>query len=114
VEDWIHILQAHTHEKFADLTAEYDDNTCPLCMDVPGVSLLRPSLIYHYTYGSCQDTLEIQECLDGIFKLIRLDPSISLIQPLEAGQFLALTGWARLRHFPKEGNAPQPAIPTTC
>ena len=85
MEDWIHILETNTHEEFADLTAEYDDNTCPPCMDVSGVALLRLSLIQHYTYGRWQGTLEIQEYLDGIFKLIRLDPSISLIQPLEAG-----------------------------
>ena len=113
-----HPLATYINEEFAELTAEYDDNTCPPCMDVSGVALLRPSLIQRYTYGSWQGTLEIQECLDGIFKLIRLDPSISLIQPLEAGQFLALgeapTSWTRSRHFPEEGSSPQLTIPIAC
>ena len=60
-------------------------------MDVSGVaSLLRPSLVQHYTYGGWQGTLEVQEYMEGIFKLLRLDPSVSLIQPLEAGQFIVL------------------------
>ncbi len=54
-------------------------------MGASGVAALRPSLIQHYTYAGWQGTLEVQECLDGIFKLFRLDLSISLIQSLEAG-----------------------------
>ena len=59
-------------------------------MDVSGVALLHPSLFQHYTYGGWQGTLETQECLDGIFKFLRLDPFISLIQPLDAAHLLVL------------------------
>jgi len=59
-------------------------------MDVSGTALLRLTLIRHYTYGSWQGTLEVQECLEGIFLIIRLDPSLSLLQSLEASQFLVL------------------------
>lgn len=69
----------HTHDDLVVLAARYDDESCPPCMDVSGVALLRPSLIQHYTYGERQCTLEVQECLDGNLKLLRLDPSISLI-----------------------------------
>jgi len=87
-------------------------------MDVSGVASLRPSLIQHYTYGGWQGTLEVQECLDGIIKLLRLDPSISLIHPLDAAQFLVLgeapSRWTRMRHFPDMDNAHQLPIPTAC
>jgi len=73
-------------------------------MDISGVAPLRPSLIQHCTYGGWQGTLEIHECIDGIFQLLRLDPSISLIQPLEAARFMVLgespIRWTRPRHFP--------------
>jgi hypothetical protein len=72
------------------LAARYNEESCPPCMDTFEVTTLRPSLIQHYTYGGWQGTLEVQDCLDGIFKLFRIDPSISLIQSLEAGQFLVL------------------------
>ena len=83
-DDWTHILCTHTHGEFAVLADCYDADSCPPCMYVSGVASLRPSLIQHYTCGGWQDTLEVQECLDGIFKLLRLNPFISLIQPLEA------------------------------
>ena len=74
-------------------------------MDVSRVSLLRPSLIHHYAYGGWQGTLEIQEFLNDIFKFIRLDPFISLIQSLEAAQLLILgeapSMWTRSRYFPE-------------
>jgi len=87
-------------------------------VDVSGVALLHPSQIQHYTYGGCHVTLETHECLDGIFKLLRLDPSISLIQPLEAAQLLVLgeapSRWTRSRHFLASDSVQQPYIPTAC
>ena len=87
-------------------------------MGTSGVATLRPTLIHHYTYGGLHGTLEVQECLDVIFKLLRLDPSISLIQPLEAAQFLVLgetpTRWTSPRHFPDAEGAQQLPIPTAC
>jgi hypothetical protein len=87
-------------------------------MDVSRVASLRPFLIHHYTYGGWQGTLEVQEILDVIFKLLRLDYSISLIQPLEAAQFLfmgeAPSRWTRMRYFPDTDSAHQLSIPTAC
>ena len=71
-----------------------------------------------YTYGEWQGILEVRECLDGIFKLIRLVPSISMIQPLEAAQFLVIGKapyrWTRARHFPEADSTQQLSIPTAC
>ena len=105
VEDWRHIIHTHSHEGFSQIPHQYKDTTCLPCVDVSGVALLRPSLIYHYVSGGWQGTLETPECLDGIFKLLCLDPSISRIQPLEAAQLLVIgeapSRLARSRHFPE-------------
>jgi len=74
------MMLTHTHEEFAALAILQKDHTCPSCRDVPEVALLRPSQIHHYVYGDWQGTLKIQECLDGIFKILQLDPAISLLQ----------------------------------
>jgi hypothetical protein len=58
------------HEEFTSLALLYKDHTCPPCMDVSGVTLIRPSQIHHYVYGEWQGTLEIHECLEGIFRLL--------------------------------------------
>jgi hypothetical protein len=67
------------------------------------VALLRPSRIKHYTYGNWQRDMDVQDCLEGIFKLLRLDPSISLMQQPEMDQILgtgeAPTRWSHPRHF---------------
>jgi len=73
------MLLTHTHEEFATLATLQKDRTCPPCRDVSGVALLRPAQIQHYVYGEWQGTLEIQEYLDGIFKVLQLDPAISLL-----------------------------------
>ena len=86
----MHILCTHSHEEFSDIANQYTYATCLPCVDVSGVALLRPFLIHHYAYGGWHGTLEVRESLDGIFKLLRLIPSISLIQPLEAAQLLVL------------------------
>jgi len=103
VGDWIHILHKYTHKEFAELAALYEDVTGPPCMDVSSAVLLRPSQIQHYMYGGWQGTLEVQECLEGIFKLLLLNPPVSLLQQPESDQILimgeALTKWTRIRHF---------------
>jgi len=100
----------HTHDEFDSLAALQKNHTCPPCEDVSGVALLRPSQIQHYVYGGCQGTLEIQECLDGIFKVLQLDPSISLLQQHELDQIIfpgdAPTRWTRSEHFPHLGRPP--------
>jgi len=51
-------------------------------------------------------------------KLLRLDPFISLIQPLEAAQILVLgeapARWTHSRHFPEGGSLQPLSIPTAC
>jgi len=101
----MHIRHTHLHEGFLEIANQYKDATCIPCVDVSGVALLRPSLIQNYACGSWHGTLEIQECLDGIFKLLRLDPSISRIQALKAAHLLVLgevpSMLTRSRHFPE-------------
>ena len=46
---------------------------------ISGAALLRPSQIKNYTYGNWQSDLDIHDCLERIFKLLRLDPSIALM-----------------------------------
>jgi hypothetical protein len=102
------MLHTHTHEEFATLVTLHKDHTCPPCRDVSGVALLRPSQIQHYVYGEWQGTMEIQECLDGIFKVLQLDPAISLLRLPELDQILCLgeapTKWTRSHHFPPLGD----------
>jgi len=73
------MLLTHTHEEFASLATLHTYHTYPPCKHVSEVALLRPSQIQHYVYGGWQGTLEIQECMDGIFKIPWLDPAITLL-----------------------------------
>ncbi len=117
-DGWIHILYTHTHKGFASLSDLYKDATCTPCRNVSSAALLRPSQIKHYTYGSWQSDLDIQDCLEGIFKLLRLDPSISLMQQPEMDQMLrtgeASTRWTHPRHFSDRDGGHQIYIPTVC
>ena len=82
------------------------------------MALLRPSQIHHYVYGEWQGTLEIQECLDGIFSILELDPAISLLQQPEIDQILCLgeapTRWTRSHHFPPSRVPTHATIPICC
>jgi len=84
------MLQTHTHEEFASLALLHMDRTCPPCMDVLGVALIRPSQIHFYVFGEWQGTLEVQECLERVFRIPQLDPSISLLQQQELDQVFCL------------------------
>jgi len=109
------MLLTHTHEEFDKLAILQKYDTCPPCADVSGVALLRPSQIYHYVYGEWQGTLEIQECMDGIYFLLQLDPAVSLLHQPEKDQILYLgeahTRWTRTHHFPPSGAFTHAAIP---
>ena len=63
-------------EEIDTLALLQKDNTCPSCREVSGVALLHPYRIHHYIYGEWQSTIEIQECLGGIFKILQIDPAI--------------------------------------
>ena len=112
------MLQTHTHKKFASLALLQKDHTCPLCMDVLGVALIRPSQVHHYVYGEWQGTLKIQECMEGIFRLLQLDPAISLLQQPEIDQILcigeATTRWTRARQFLALGDPTHATVPICC
>ena len=62
--------------------------------------------------------MEVQECLEGICKLLHLDLTISLMQQPEIDQILCLgeapTRWTRARHFPPTGDPSHTSIPTCC
>jgi hypothetical protein len=62
--------------------------------------------------------MEVQECLEGIFKLLHLDPSISFMQQPDIDQILCLgeapTTWTRARQFSQTGDLTHMYIPTCC
>jgi hypothetical protein len=118
IADWIHLLRTHTHEEFATLADRYTDDQCTPCWDVSREALLRPSHIRHYAYGNWQSDLDIRDCLDGMFKLLRLDPSVALMQQPEIDHVLftgeAPTRWSRQYYFSNPEGGHQIHIPTSC
>jgi hypothetical protein len=86
------------------------------CEDAFSVALIRPFQIKHYGYVWWQGTVEVQECMEGIFKILLTDPSICLLQQHELDQILgpeeAPTSRTRSRHFPQQGTTGQQDIPT--
>ncbi len=87
-------------------------------MDISGAALIRPFQIHHYVFGEGQDTLEVQDCLEGIFRLLQLEPFTSLLQQPQINQILCLgeapTRWTRVRHFPPPLEPTHKSIPTCC
>ena len=69
-------------------------------------------------FGEWQGTLEIQEYLDGIFRMLQIDPSTYLLQQPEIDEILCLgearTMWTRSHHFPPTGDTTHAANPTCC
>jgi hypothetical protein len=119
IDDWIHLLHTHTHEELANLVEALSDDTCTPCYDdVSGLAGLRPSQIKHYIYWGWQSDLDVQDCMEGIFKLLRLNPSISLMQQPEMDQLLrteqAPTIWSHSCHFTDPSCGIQTHIPTAC
>ena len=62
----------------------------PPCPDSSSVAHITPGLVQHFTHGNYQGTVEIHDCLSGIFNLLRVDPSISILQHQEIYQILCL------------------------
>ena len=83
IREWAHSLHTHTHEEFVALALLHKNHSCPPCLDVSGAEYIRPSQMHHFVFGEWQGTLEVQEWLEGVFKLLQLDPSISLMQEPE-------------------------------
>jgi hypothetical protein len=111
-------MRTHSHEDFATLVNNYEDDQCTPCWDVSGAALLRPSQIKNYTFGNWKSDLDIQDCLEGILKLLRLDPFIALMQQPEIDQMLttgeAPTRWSRPRHFSDAEGGQRVDISTAC
>ena len=82
------MLLTHTHEEFATLATLQKDHACPPCRNVSGVALLHPSKIHHYVYGEWQGSLEVHDCLDGIFNILQINSSIALLKQHEIDQIL--------------------------
>ena len=111
-------MRTPSHEDVATLVNNYEDDQCTPCWDVSGAALLRPSQIKNYTFGNWKSDLDIQDCLEGILKLLRLDPFIALMQQPEIYQMLttgeAPTRWSRPRHVSDSERGQQVDIPTAC
>ena len=78
--EWARMLRTHTHEQLSSLLTQYNDYSCIPCEDASSVSLLRPSQIKRYVHGAWQDIQEVYDCMEGIFKILQIDPSISLLK----------------------------------
>jgi hypothetical protein len=80
IKDWAHLLLTHTHEEFATLATLQSDHACPPCRDLSGTAFILPSQIHHYVYGEWQGTMDVQDCIDGIFNILRINPSLALLR----------------------------------
>ena len=73
--------------KFAKFNL-YGSHTCPSVADTSVATLITPAIIQHFTYGNWKGTMEIQDCLSELFRLLSINPSISLLQHHEIDQML--------------------------
>ena len=119
IEDWAHLMQTHTPSDFASLANSYTNITGPTVLDCSGTEPITPAIIQHFVHGNWQNTIQVQECLTGIFRTLGIDPSISLLQQQEIDQMLCLKEaprrWTRTRHFSARASYEDPsAIPICC
>ena len=107
-------MRTHSQEDFATLVSQNENAQCTPCWYISKAALLRSSHIKNYTYSNWQSDLDIQACLEGIFKLLRIDPSIALMHHSKIDQMLtageALTRLSRSRHFADFGRPTDPHI----
>ncbi len=119
VENWAHLLHTHTHTDFATLANQYSNATCPPVTKSSSTALLTPGLFHQYAHGKWQGTMEVQDCLTGIFRLLEINPSITLLQQHEIDQMLCLGEaphrWKLPRHFNLRASYEDPSgLPTCC
>ena len=119
IEDWETLLQTHSPESFASIANRYKNSECTPVTDRSAADLITPDLIQHFVHGNWQGTMEVQDCLKGIFNLLRINPSISLLLQHEIDQILlqgeAPHRWKTQRHFTSRDPSGNPAaIPTCC
>jgi len=119
IEEWARLLQTHTHEAFATFANLHGNHTCPPVIDSSSAAFITPYIVQHYAHGSCHGITEVQECLTGLFRLLNLNPSVSLLQQQEIDQTFLLGGapqrWKREHHFLHRDSYWDPlGIPTCC
>ena len=67
VEDWSNLLQPKSRTDFAKFANLHGNQTCPSVADTSAAALITPTIVQHFAYGNWQGTMEVQECLQGIF-----------------------------------------------
>ena len=90
IEDWAYFMHTHTPAHFTPLANKYTNATGSTVVDSSSVALVTPDLVQHYVHGNWQGTMQVQDCLSNIFRLLGIDPSISLLQQQEIYQMLCL------------------------
>ena len=118
-EDWARLLQTHSQRGFATIANQHGNNTCPPVTNSSAAALITLYLIQHYAYDNWHGNMDVHDCLAGIFRLLRIDPSISLVQQQEIDQMFYMGEaphlWTRQRHFLSRDSYGDPlGIPTCC
>jgi len=73
-------MHTHTPTDIVPLANKYTNATGSSVIDSTSLALITPDLVQHYVRGNWQGTMQVQDCLSGIFRLLGIDPSISLLQ----------------------------------
>jgi hypothetical protein len=83
-------MHTHTPTDFVSLENRYTNATGSTLVDSSSVGPITPNIIQHYVRGIWQGTMQVHDCLSGIFRILGIDPSISLLQQQEMDQMLCL------------------------
>ena len=88
---------------FAKVANLHGNHTWPPVFDTSAAALITPAIVQHFAYGNWQGTMEIQDCMSGLFRQLRINPSISLLQQQEIDQMFYLGEaphrWKHHQHF---------------
>ena len=68
------------------------------------MAIIRPSQIKYYVYGWWQYTQEIQKCMEGIIKMLQIDPPFPCFNSRKWAKFYAL------EKRPLDGPAPSTSL----
>ena len=86
--DWAYLMHTHTPLDFAKIANRHTPATCPSVKDSSGYVLITPANVRFFSHGNWQSSLAVQDCLEGIFRLLQLDPSVSLIHQTEISDMI--------------------------
>jgi hypothetical protein len=118
LRDWARLRYTHTPLEFAKIANRHTPATCPSVTDSSGYALITPANVRFFSHGNSQSSLVVQDCLEGIFRLLKLDPSVSLIQQTKINDMLLYgitpTRWKRGRHFLPRASYEDPTLIPTC